>query len=131
MSAVVISGNTSGSITLDAPAVAGSTTLNLPSITGSILAVTAQSLATSGYVTLSNGLIIQWGNGAALTGNTPTTINFPIAFPTGALSFVVTPKYSVSTNDHYIQYTNITTTQVTLLEAGVTDAGYSYIAVGY
>ena len=102
-----------------------------PSVSTSTFTGSNQSLATSGYQKLPGGLILQWGNGTALTANTPTTINFPIAFPTGALSFVVTPKYSSSANDHYIQYTNITTTQVTLLEAGSTDAGYSYIAIGY
>lgn len=38
MSSVVISGDSSGAITLQAPAVAGSTTLNLPASTGNVLA---------------------------------------------------------------------------------------------
>ena len=37
MSSVVISGNTSGTITLDAPAVAGTTTLTLPTTNGTVL----------------------------------------------------------------------------------------------
>ena len=37
MSSVVISGNTSGTITLDAPAVAGTTTLTLPATSGTII----------------------------------------------------------------------------------------------
>ena len=37
MSSVVISGNTSGTITLDAPAVAGTTTLTLPTTSGTVL----------------------------------------------------------------------------------------------
>jgi hypothetical protein len=37
MSSVVISGNTSGTITLDAPAVAGTTTLTLPTTNGTII----------------------------------------------------------------------------------------------
>ena len=37
MSSVVISGNTSGTITLDAPAVAGTTTLTLPATTGTVI----------------------------------------------------------------------------------------------
>ena len=37
MSSVVISGNTSGTITLDAPAVAGTTTLTLPTQTGTVM----------------------------------------------------------------------------------------------
>jgi len=36
MSSVVISGNTSGTITLDAPAVAGTTTLTLPTTSGTV-----------------------------------------------------------------------------------------------
>jgi hypothetical protein len=37
MSSVVISGNTSGTITLDAPAVAGTTTLTLPTTSGTVI----------------------------------------------------------------------------------------------
>ena len=37
MSSVVISGNTSGTITLDAPAVAGTTTLTLPATSGTVM----------------------------------------------------------------------------------------------
>ena len=37
MSSVVISGNTSGTITLDAPAVAGTTVLTLPATTGTVM----------------------------------------------------------------------------------------------
>jgi hypothetical protein len=44
MSSVVISGNTSGTITLDAPAVAGTTTLTLPATSGTVLtSATTQS----------------------------------------------------------------------------------------
>ena len=39
MSSVVIAGNTSGTITLDAPDVAGSTTLNLPATSGTVAMV--------------------------------------------------------------------------------------------
>lgn len=41
------------------------------------------SAGAAGYVVLPNGLIIQWG-GAAVTGGTPATVSFPLAFPTGA-----------------------------------------------
>jgi hypothetical protein len=40
MSSVVISGDTSGAITLSAPAVSGTTTLTLPATTGNVLADT-------------------------------------------------------------------------------------------
>ena len=51
MSSVVISGDTSGSVTLAAPAVAGSPTLTLPTTTGTVLASTAVSSSTTNTVT--------------------------------------------------------------------------------
>jgi hypothetical protein len=51
MSSVVIAGNTSGTITLDAPAVAGTTTLTLPTATGNVLASTAVSSSSTNTVT--------------------------------------------------------------------------------
>ena len=72
MSSVVISGNTSGTITLDAPAVAGTTTLTLP--------------ATSGTVIVNSGAqTIEFADGSASTpsitnsGDTNTGIFFPAA----------------------------------------------------
>ncbi len=46
MSSVIIAGNTSGTITLDAPAVAGTTTLTLPTTNGTVL-TSASSLTAS------------------------------------------------------------------------------------
>jgi len=50
MSAVVIAGDTSGSVTLQAPAVAGSTVVTLPSTNGTLVA------AVGGLVSLSSGV---------------------------------------------------------------------------
>jgi hypothetical protein len=60
MSSVIIAGNTSGTITLDAPAVAGTTTLTLPTTSGTVL-TTASTFAGTGpafsaYATASNSL---------------------------------------------------------------------------
>ena len=50
--------------------------------TGSLL----QSLATSGYQKLPNGLIMQWGYSSIAGGNTGgSTVTFPITFPTAFL----------------------------------------------
>jgi hypothetical protein len=72
MSSVVISGNTSGTITLDAPAVAGTTTLTLP--------------ATSGTVIVNSGAqTIEFADGSAgapsitNSGDTNTGMFFPAA----------------------------------------------------
>lgn len=70
MSSVVIAGDTSGSITLDAPAVAGTTVLTLPATSG--------TLNTSGAVN-----VVPAGSAAApaitTTGDTNTGIFFPAA----------------------------------------------------
>ena len=47
MSSVVISGDTSGTITLQAPAVSGSTTLTLPATTATLATLTTPSFATT------------------------------------------------------------------------------------
>jgi di/tripeptidase len=51
MSQVIIAGDTSGTITLQAPAVSGSTTLTLPAATGNVLVSTAVSVSVLGTVT--------------------------------------------------------------------------------
>jgi hypothetical protein len=77
MSSVIIAGNTSGTITLDAPAVAGTTTLTLPTTSGTVLAsgtaVTAAqggtgltSVGTAGNVLTSNGTA--WTSAAPSSG---------------------------------------------------------------
>jgi hypothetical protein len=51
MSSVVISGNTSGAVTLDVPAVAGTNTITAPALTGNMLVSTAVSASTTNTVT--------------------------------------------------------------------------------
>jgi len=51
MSSIVISGDTSGTITIAAPAVSGTTTITLPAATGNLLASTAVSASVLGTVT--------------------------------------------------------------------------------
>ena len=64
MSSVVIAGDTSGSVTLQAPSAAGTTTLTLPTTSGNIL-TSASSIATSqlsgsiGASSLPTGSVIQ------------------------------------------------------------------------
>jgi hypothetical protein len=65
MSAVVIAGDTSGSITLDAPAVAGSNTLTLPAATGTVIYSNASGnlQANSGYGSVATGYLCRaWVN---------------------------------------------------------------------
>lgn len=68
MSSLVIAGDTSGSVTLQAPAVSGSTILTLPSTTGTVMAPT--SSGTAGQVLTSSGSATPtWStpSGSALT----------------------------------------------------------------
>ena len=74
---------------LNAAPLAGSTTqqFNVAAATSSANAVNLgqfpNSIGSSGYQKLPNGLILQWGYIAATNG----TFNFPIAFPNAGLSF--------------------------------------------
>jgi hypothetical protein len=87
MSSVIIAGNTSGTITLDAPNVAGTTTLTLPTTSGTVLASgtavtvaqggTGASTLTANNVILGNGtsavqFVAPSTNGNVLTSNGTT-----------------------------------------------------------
>lgn len=65
MAGVIISGDTSGSVTLQAPAVAGSTTLTLPTTTATLATLTTPSFATT------------IGVGAATASASGAGISFP------------------------------------------------------
>jgi hypothetical protein len=65
MSAITIAGDTSGSITLDAPAVAGSNTLTLPAATGTVIYADGSGnlQANSGYGSVATGYLCRaWVN---------------------------------------------------------------------
>jgi hypothetical protein len=51
MSSIVVNGDTSGQVTLEAPAIAGTPILTLPTVTGNILASTAVSSSVANTVT--------------------------------------------------------------------------------
>jgi hypothetical protein len=81
MSSVVISGNTSGTVTLDAPAVAGTTVLTLPATSGTVI------VGTSGVTSVASG-----GTGAStltlnnvILGNGTTAVKFVAPGTTGNL----------------------------------------------
>ena len=63
MSSVIIAGNTSGTITLDAPNVAGTTTLTLPTTSGTVL--------TSASTTMPAGSVNQAAIGTNVVGTGP------------------------------------------------------------
>lgn len=78
MSSIVISGDTSGSVTLQAPAVAGSAVITLPAITGTITLNNSNSQASNTSVTPDITTYSQY-NFTALAAN--LTINAPTGTP--------------------------------------------------
>lgn len=119
MSSLVLTGDTSGTVTVAAPAVAGTNTITLPASTGNSLVDVARSVTNNGYITLSNGVIIQWGRGTAssINSGTSTTVTFStanIAFPTACFAVWVELTSVVSATG---TPTGISTAIVTALSA--------------
>ena len=115
MSSVIIAGNTSGTITLDAPNVAGTTTLTLPTANGTIITTGSPQ----------SGSVVQVVQGTKSTeANTNST-----TFVTTGLAATITPKFSTSKiliisngsfysntsnyNNYYTVYRNATNLEIT------------------
>ena len=130
MASIVISGNTSGSVTLSAPAVAGSTTITMPTSTGNALVDVARLIANNGYVTLSNGLIIQYGN-SSIAGDTRTVFSFPIAFPTACVGFGTGTDWVGANGWNPGGGMFISSTQYILYNVDATARSVAWIAMGY
>jgi hypothetical protein len=81
LSSLIIAGNTSGTITLDAPNVAGTTTLTLPTTSGTIVTTN----------TMPAGSVLQVVNSTATSGVISTTST---SFVTTNFSLSITPTSS-------------------------------------
>lgn len=83
MSSVVISGDVSGSVTLQAPSAAGTTVLTLPAVTGTFITTTSGvAPGTAGNVLTSNGT--SWTSAAAAAFDAGTRLGFQqTSAPTG------------------------------------------------
>jgi hypothetical protein len=88
---IVLVGSTSGSVTLQEPAVAGTTVLTLPAVSGTIL-TTASSGQSIPKAALPTGSVLQVVNATYSTETTTTSTSF---VDTG-LSGSITPLYSTS-----------------------------------
>jgi len=121
MSSVVISGDTSGAITLSAPAVSGTTTLTLPATTGSVIGSNSSGdiQFNSGYGSVAtaygcrawvnfNGTgtvaIRASGNVTSITdnGTGDYTVNFTTAMPDANYSATATAGEGSGSADTYI-----------------------------
>jgi hypothetical protein len=111
MSSVVISGDTSGSVTLQAPAVAGTTVLTLPTTNG--------TLVTTGTTTGISGSAITTGTvGVSVGGtgaNTLTANNVILGNGTSAVQFV-----APGTNGNLLTSNGTTWTSAAAPAGGVT-----------
>jgi hypothetical protein len=97
MASIVVSGDTSGTVTLQAPAVAGTTVLTLPTTSGTIVTTAgASALTTSGNLTFT-------GTGNRILGDFTTALPAAIAFQTsvvngGTAIYALTNGTGIQTN---------------------------------
>jgi hypothetical protein len=115
---IVLVGSTSGSITLQEPAVAGTTVLNLPAVSGTIL-TTGSSGQSIPSAALPVGSVLQVVNAKYDTQVSSTTTNYA---DTG-LTATITPKFSSSTilvlvNQAGVGKSGDTRVKVALLRSG-------------
>lgn len=98
--------------------------------------VNPPGITSNGYVTLPNGLIMQWGIHNA-TGQGSKTSTFPIAFPNACLQAYVCPKLSGSSDasDWVAQVISTSTTQLVWyfqhINSTVNAQGATWLAIGY
>ena len=96
----------------------------------------ALSTTANGYVKLTNGLIIQWGRGNSVNGETSVETQFPITFPTACLRVVASPFCSNANAsvDGWVQVMSYDTSKFKYFGQYNGDVGRiacDYIAIGY
>ena len=128
------SGNMTTSGTLPSSALTG----NLPAIDGSSLTGIATGLTASafsqnanGYITLSNGLIIQWGRVGSLANGGNRTVSFPITFPNNCWSLAASWTVMTSGTHHSaFPDTSISTSSFGAHNVSGATNGVVFVAVG-
>lgn len=106
MSSVVIAGDTSGSVTLQAPAVAGSTTLNLPTTSGTVV---VNSSGVAGMTSLGTITLSGTGNQFSLGSLTLTSYK--------ALYVSLNAVSSGASGSNKLSFTNTTGDQTAVTNA--------------
>jgi hypothetical protein len=87
MASIVVAGDTSGTVTLTAPAVAGTTTLTLPTTSGTVLTSASTITPSAGTVTQASLSTNVAGNGPAFSAyagaaqNTTSNVYTKVLFP--------------------------------------------------
>ncbi|MCA3342582.1 MAG: hypothetical protein ING24_09085 [Roseomonas sp.] len=85
-------------------------------VTPAGLGISARSFAASGYQRMPGGLIIQWGTNT-LSGTTPVTVTFPIAFPTAFRAAAA--NYENSTGSMPVGITSKTASSMVLQQGAI------------
>jgi hypothetical protein len=120
MASIVVAGDTSGTVTLSAPATAGTTTLTLPTANGTLVTTASgqaltnptitsyiESVVAIGTVTSSNTLSLTNGTvqTATLTASTACTFTMPTA--TAGKSFILLLKQAAATGNGTATFTGV------------------------
>ena len=128
MSSIIVAGDTSGSVTLQAPAVAGSTVLTLPAVSGTVITNTA------GVVTQAMLSTNVAGNGPAFRIYATATTSVPNGTPTkvilGGTTFdttagmVASSRFTPTVAGYYqvdfgIRMENISTVNAIIFKNGI------------
>lgn len=90
-----------------------------------------QDIDVPGYLTFSNGLIIQWGTSGSIAVGGTSVITFPIAFPNAALNAQASNKGGGESSS--VGINGLSTTQITLYVPSIdSDARqYYWMAIGH
>jgi len=110
-------------LTNDLPIAQGGTGASTAAAAFANIAVAASSLATIGYVKLTNGLLLQWGQ-YTLSATAPdsfVTITFPLLFPTACFTFVCSGVFNGT-------YANNIDSWVLQKDAATTSSAIVYVA---
>lgn len=110
MSSISIAGDTSGSITLSAPAVAGTNTVTIPAATGTLL------------TTASTGVCVAWVNFNGTSGSTSVRGSYNVS----SVTRVSTGSYTVTFTNNLVDTNYAVVTGLTTPSWSTVTHAYSY-----
>jgi hypothetical protein len=94
------------------------------------LVVSASSLSSNGYVTLANGLTVQWGS-VSVSPNSTSTVTLPVAFSTAFLQCYGSQRNSGGTPEGSISAVPSGLSQVNIGNKALATQTGAWLAIGY